>query len=92
MTKLLSQILFIEVHTQALEKLYVDSSQSESLQTQLLSSFHFSHSQQLQLSNLCQSAQSHQINLETLELIDVTQSKQALALIKKHIDQQAVTL
>lgn len=85
-------ISFINLHVQALEKINEGDNSFLALQKKLLGSIHFSHSQQLQLSKLCQSAQSHQLDLNTINFKQADQAKQVLLLLKHHIDQYAVTL
>lgn len=85
-------VAFIEMHTRALNKLDCVANIFDSLQKQLLKHIHFSHSQRLQLTKLCQSAQSHQIDLNQLGLTKASQAKHVLARIKQHIDEYAVTL
>ncbi len=83
---------FIALHTGALEKLNFNSNAFKAFQQQLTDTLHFSHSQQLQLSKLCQSAQSHQIDLDSLDVTQETQAKNVLSLIKQQLDLNAVTL
>jgi nucleoside phosphorylase len=85
-------VAFIHRHTNELEKHYSNKNAFENFQQHLFKQVHFSHSQQLQLIKLCQSAQSHQITFDELSISNELQAKQILAMLKQHLDTYAVTL
>ncbi len=83
---------FIARHTNTLAQHIHPSPLWQTFQQQLIKRIHFSHSQQLQLANLCLSAHSHNIDLNTLDLTQHTQAQSVLTLLKQQLDRYAVSL
>jgi len=85
-------VSFIHLHASALDHQYHSKSLNNDVIQTLINSIHFSHSQQLQLSKLCQSANSHDLNLNDLNFNTESNAKKILLTIKQHIDANAVSL